>query len=95
MKRKGNLYPAIYDFDNIVSAYKEVCRNTRNERRVEKLKEYKSIYISRIQNILINKKYKTGSYNKFIIYEPKERLIVSQNIQDKIVNHLVARHILF
>ncbi len=95
MKRKGNLYPAIYDFDNIVSAYKEVCRNTRNERRVEKLKEYKSIYISRIQNILINKKYKTGSYNKFIIYEPKERLIVSQNIQDKIVNHLVARHILY
>lgn len=34
-------------------------------------------------------------YNKFIIYEPKERLIVSQNIQDKIVNHLVARHILY
>ncbi len=29
MKRKGNLYPAIYDFDNIVSAYKEVCRNTK------------------------------------------------------------------
>ena len=52
MKRKGNLYPAIYDFDNIVSAYKEVCRNTRNERRVERLKEYKSIYISRIQDIL-------------------------------------------
>ena len=23
MKRKGNLYPAIYDFDNIVSAYKK------------------------------------------------------------------------
>lgn len=52
MKRKGNLYPAIYDFDNIISAYKEVCRNTRNERRVERLKEYKSIYISRIQDIL-------------------------------------------
>ena len=26
MKRKGNLYPAIYDFDNIVSSYNEVCR---------------------------------------------------------------------
>lgn len=26
MKRKGDLYPAIYDFNNIVSAYNEVCR---------------------------------------------------------------------
>ncbi len=95
MKRKGNLYPSIYDFNNIISAYNEVCRNTRNERRVENLKEYKSVYISRIHNILKNKQYRVGSYNKFIIYEPKKRLIVSQNVQDKIINHLVARYILY
>lgn len=95
MKRKGNLYPAIYDFNNIIFAYNEVCKNTRNERRVENLKEYKSIYISRIHEILKNRQYKVGPYNKFIIYEPKKRLIVSQNVQDKIVNHLVARYILY
>lgn len=39
--------------------------------------------------------YEVGPYNKFIIHEPKKRLIVSQNVQDKIVNHLVARHILY
>ncbi len=95
MKRKGNLYSNIYNFNNIISAYNEVCKNTRNERRVENLKEYKSIYISRIHEILKNKQYKIGPYNKFIIYEPKKRLIVSQNVQDKIVNHLVARYILY
>ncbi len=95
MKRKGNLYPAIYDFNNILSAYNEVCKNTRNERRVENLKEYKSIYISRIHEILKNKQYIVGPYNKFIVHEPKKRLIVSQNVQDKIVNHLVARYILY
>lgn len=95
MKRKGNLYSSIYDFNNIISAYNEVCRNTRNERRVENLKEYKSVYISRIHSILKNKQYKVGPYNKFIVYEPKKRLIVSQNVQDKIVNHLVARYILY
>ena len=31
----------------------------------------------------------------FAIYEPKERKIVSQNIEDKIVNHLVALFILY
>ena len=57
---------------------------------------YQSLtYISRVYNTLVNKEYKVGKYNKFIIYEPKERLIVSQGIHDKIINHLVARYILY
>lgn len=36
-----------------------------------------------------------GPVNIFTIYEPKQRRIVSQNVQDKIINHLVARHILY
>ena len=31
MKRKGDLYKNIYDFNNIVDAYNEVCRNTKNK----------------------------------------------------------------
>ena len=48
MKRLGNLYENIYDLDNIEKAYKEVCKNTRNERKVFNMKQYKAIYISRI-----------------------------------------------
>ena len=95
MKRLSNLYKNIYDFNNILSAYNEVCKNTRNKRKVAHFKEYKNIYISRIYNILKNKQYVVGPYNKFTIYEPKERKIVSQNMQDKVVNHLVARFILY
>lgn len=95
MKRKGNLYKNICKIENIESAYKEVCKNTRNERKVFNMKQYKSIYISRVYNVLNNKQYKVGPYNKFIVYEPKERLIVSQGIHDKIINHLVARYILY
>ena len=95
MKRYSNLYKNIYDFDNITLAFNEVARNTRNKRRVAELKAYKNIYISRIYNILKNKEYIVGPYNKFTIYEPKERSIVSQGTQDKIINHLVARYILY
>ena len=95
MKRMRNLYNNICKIENIVDSYKEVCKNTRNKARVENLKQYKSIYISRIYNMLNNKSYEVGPYNKFIIYEPKKREIVSQNVQDKIVNHLVARFILY
>ena len=77
MKRKGNLYENIYDFNNIVDAINEVCRNTKNRKKVEFFKEYKCTYISRIYNTLKNGNYVPGPYNVFIIYEPKERRIVS------------------
>ena len=95
MKRKGNLYKDICKIENIEAAFKEVCRNTRNERKVFNMKQYKAIYISRVYHTLINKEYKVGPYNKFVIYEPKERMIVSQGIHDKIINHLIARYILY
>ena len=45
-------------------------------------------------DILISKNYIPGEYNIFFIYEPKLRLIMSNNIQDKIFNHLVAYYLL-
>ena len=95
MKRMSNLYENICEFNNIENAFNEVCRNTKNKRKVENLKEYKTIYISRIYKILTNKSYVVGPYNTFTIYEPKERIISSQNVQDKIINHLVSRYILY
>jgi len=52
MKRKGNLYQDICKFDNIVSAFNEVCKNTKNKRKVAKCRDYKCIYISRVEQIL-------------------------------------------
>ena len=57
MKRKGNLYENVYKFENIVAAFNEVCKNTKNKRKVANLKEYKAVYISRIYNILESKSY--------------------------------------
>lgn len=95
MKRKNNLYQEICKIENIILAFNEVCRNIKNKKKVQNYKQYKSIYISRIFNVLNNKNYKVGKYNIFTIYEPKERRIVSQNLQDKVINHLVARYILY
>lgn len=85
MKRKNSLYQSICNIDNISTCFNEVCRNTRNENRVIKAKEYKAMYIFKIQQTLLNKSYVVGPYTKFVLYEPKKRNIVSQNITDKIV----------
>ena len=95
MKRLGNLYENVYKIENIMQAFNEVCRNTKNKRRVNQYKDFKCIYIYRIYNILKNKNYIVGPYSVFTIYEPKRRRIVSQNMQDKIINHLVSRYILY
>lgn len=94
MKRIGNLYENTYKIENIMQAFNEVCKNTKNKNKVNKYKEFKCMYISRIYNILKNREYIVGPYNVFSIYEPKKRRIVSQQMQDKIINHLVSRYIL-
>ncbi|MDO5556122.1 MAG: hypothetical protein Q4G09_05765 [Clostridia bacterium] len=95
MKRIGNIYKQIYKIDNIISAFNEVCKNTKNKNKSANFKDYKSIYIARIYTILETRSFVPGNYNVFTIYEPKERKIVSQNMQDKVINHLVARYILY
>lgn len=95
MKRKNNLYNEICKIENIMSAYSEVCKNTKNKRKVNRYKEFKCINIFKIYNILTNKAYEVGKPFIFTIREPKVRRIVSQSMQDKVINHLVSRCILY
>ena len=67
MKRVGNLYENIYKLENIMQGFDEVCRNTKNKRRVNKYKEFKCMYIYRIYNILVNRSYVVGEYKVFTI----------------------------
>lgn len=95
MKRFNNLYENIYKAENIKACYYEVIRNTKNKRQVYKLQNNAENIIRTIYEELKNERYVVGKYNVFIIYEPKQRTIVSQGMKDKIVNHLIAREILY
>ena len=95
MKRKSNLYEYIYKLENIEKVFEEVCKNTKNKKKIEEYRELKCAHIYHIYKILKNREYTPGKYNVFTIYEPKKRTIVSQEIEAKIINHLVARYILY
>ena len=95
MKRKNNLYKDTYKIENIIAVFNEICRNTRNKRKVEKYKEFKCINVYEAYEILSTKSYKPGKPHVFTIYEPKERVIESQSMVDKLINHLVSRYILY
>lgn len=95
MKRISNLYDSIVDIERIQRMYDHRIRiNTKNKGKLEK---FENNYVSNmiyIKNILKSRSYIPGRYNIFFIKEPKLRLIMSQNIIDKIINHMVSEYFL-
>ena len=93
MKRYSNLYNI--SIEDINDVYKEVRKNVRNKNKIYKFEEYYSLNISKIKEVFDSGKYDVGKYNIFLIREPKYRIIMSQNIFDKVINHIVARKFLY
>lgn len=95
MKRIGNIYHNITDVKNIINMYNtKVKVTTKNKRKIEQFNDYYTGNITKLHNALKDKKYQVGKYNIFLIEEPKIRIIMSQNILDKLTNHLVAKYFL-
>lgn len=95
MKKKKNLYSKMIDLDVIIDMYDSTIKvNTKNKEKIEEFENYYSENMVIIKELLASKKYVPGKYNIFFIREPKLRIIMSQNVPDKIVNHLVAKYIL-
>lgn len=95
MKRVGNLYNIINDIDIIMDMYDRVIsKNTKNKRKLMSFDDYYSSNIGNIKRIINYNNYIPDKYSIFLIKEPKYRIIMSQSIKDKIINHLVAKYFL-
>ena len=94
MKRKKKLYDTI-TFEDIKRVYlRQIRVNTKNKVKIRKFEDFYSINLSRTKKIINDKNYIPGKYNIFLIKEPKYRIIMSQNIIDKLMNHVIADKIL-
>ena len=95
MKRVNNIYDSILDIRVIQKIYNSRVKvNTKNKLKLEK---FENNYVSNmiyIKEILKNKSYMPSKYNIFLIKEPKLRIIMSQNIIDKLINHVVSQYFL-
>ena len=94
MKRVNNLYKNLSDINNIIRMTDKVLSKVKNKERREKFYLYYSEHIINIKNRLENKNINLGKYNIFLITDPKCRVIMSQSIEDKIINHLIAEYLL-
>lgn len=95
MKRYNKLYYNICNIDNIRYIYEEkVKKNTRNKKKIVSFDNYYMENLFYIKYVLSRKLYIPGVYNIFLITRPKVRVVMSQSIYDKVINHLVSYYIL-
>jgi retron-type reverse transcriptase len=74
--------------------YRTVRKTVKNKAKIIRFEDFYTYNINKIYNELNNKTYKPGKYNIFLIKKPKYRIVMAQNIKDKIINHLVAKYLL-
>lgn len=87
-------YDEIVSISKIKKVYKNIYSNTCHK---EKLIKFELVYtsnITKIYNTLLNRHYNHLKYNIFIIKEPKYRIIMSELMYDKIINHLISKYVL-
>lgn len=94
MKRVSNTYKNMISYRKILSIFNLVKKNCHNKNKVFEFMKYKNSNILEIMNKLKNNNYVFSNYNIFLIYEKKYRIIMSENIKDKIVNQLVSYNII-
>jgi len=87
-------YDDLVDIDKIRAMYKVIRTNTKNRGKLHKFELFYSSNIINILESLKYRKYHHGHYNVFLVHEPKYRIIMSEAMSDKVVNHLVSNYVL-
>ena len=91
MKRVNNLYDGICDLEKIIAMTDKVCSRTKNKNKVHNFTLYKFEHIYNIYKKLKTKNISLNNYNIFMINDPKCRIIMAQELEDNIINHLVLK----
>lgn len=88
-------YDDLFSIDKLKDVYYTIRRNTRHKEKILKFELFLASNLMHVQNILKSKNYQHGKYHIFLITSPKCRVIMSESMSDKIINHLVSKYVLF
>lgn len=94
MKRINNLYDNMISYSNILFVFNKVKNKCHNKNKLMKFIRYKNCNLYDILIKLKNDNYKFSNYHIFLIHEKKYRIIMSENISDKIVNQMISYFII-
>jgi retron-type reverse transcriptase len=90
-KKFRNLYHQIYDWDNLLFAYKEARRGKTNSSSFLKFKEHHLANLRQLQRSLIDETWETDGQLTFTIQDPKVRTISCQSFRDRVLHHALIQ----
>ena len=94
MKRYGNLYPQIIDFDNLYLSARKAQKGKRFRENVLQFNYNLGTELLKIQQELKDKTYQPGSYRTFHLRDIKSRLISAAPYRDRVVHHALCNIII-
>lgn len=87
-------FKQVVDFGNLYRAYKDSKKGKGFTKSRIKFEISALDGIHQIKRLLETKNFEIGKYNKFKVYEPKERIIEAGTFKDKIVQHSLCDNVL-
>lgn len=90
MKRYGNLWPEVIEFDNLLQAARQAQKGKRFRDNVLAFNHQREAELLGLRDQLRDKTYEPGAYRTFEIYEPKRRLISAAPYRDRVVHHALC-----
>lgn len=87
-------YDNLLSIDKILKIYYKIRLNTCHQQKLVRFELAFSSNITKILYLLKSRTYTHGQYSLFLISEPKYRIVMSERILDKIVNHLISKYVL-
>ncbi|MBI5398986.1 group II intron reverse transcriptase domain-containing protein [Candidatus Saganbacteria bacterium] len=90
MKRYGNLFEKLISFENLLLASKKAQKGKRFKDSTGNFNLELEKELLLIQHELRQGLYKPGTYKRFLIFEPKKRLISAAPYRDRIIQHALC-----
>ncbi len=90
MKRVGNLWPQVIEFENLHLAARKAQKGKRFRENVLAFNDQLESELLRLQAELTDQTYQPGAYTTFKITEPKPRIISAAPYRDRVVHHALC-----
>lgn len=87
-------YNYLLDINKVQDMYNSIKKHTKHKEKLAKYGLFLGTNLNKIIWTLKDENYVHNKYNIFTIYEPKERIIMSENLPDKIINQLTSEYAL-
>lgn len=94
LRKTKNIYDGAITYENLFEVWKTVKKTCKNKKALFYFELNLNSNLDYIYYLLKNKLYVPDKYRTFMIFEPKPRLVMSQTIKDKIINHFIANYYL-